>query len=48
MIHLYMGLFAEHGALDSVIHGDVSETFAKRYHPAWYKEMVGGASTPRK
>ncbi len=48
MIHLYMGLFAEHGALDSVIHGDVPETFAKRYHPAWYKEMVGGASTPRK
>src|SRR5260370_42114604 len=48
MIHLYMGLFAERGAFDSVIRGDVSETFAKRYHPAWYKEIVGGTSTPRK
>jgi formate dehydrogenase subunit gamma len=48
MIHLYMGLFAERGAFGSVIRGDVSETFAKRYHPGWYKEVVGGASTPRK
>jgi formate dehydrogenase subunit gamma len=47
MIHLYMGLFAERGAFGSVIRGDVSETFAKRYHPGWYKEIVG-ASTPRK
>lgn len=48
MVHLYMGLFAERGAFGSVIRGDVSEAFAKRYHPAWYKEIVGGASTPRK
>jgi formate dehydrogenase subunit gamma len=48
MIHLYMGLFAERGAFGSVIRGDVSETFAKRYHPGWYKEVVGGATTPRK
>jgi cytochrome b subunit of formate dehydrogenase len=43
-----MGLFAERGAFGSVIRGDVSETFAKRYHPGWYKEVVGGATTPRK
>jgi formate dehydrogenase subunit gamma len=48
MIHLYMGLFAERGAFGSVIRGDVSEVFAKRYHPGWYKEIVGGASSPRK
>lgn len=48
MIHLYMGLFAERGAFGSVIRGDVSEVFAKRYHPGWYKEIVGGTSTPRK
>ena len=29
------------------IRGDVSEEFAKRYHPGWYKEIVG-SSTPRK
>jgi formate dehydrogenase subunit gamma len=48
MIHLYMGLFAERGAFGSVIRGDVSEVFAKRYHPGWYKEIVGGSSAPRK
>jgi formate dehydrogenase subunit gamma len=47
MIHLYMGLFAERGAFGSVIRGDVSIAFAKRYHPGWYKEVVG-SSTPRK
>jgi formate dehydrogenase subunit gamma len=48
MIHLYMGVFAERGAFGSVIRGDVSIAFAKRYHPGWYKEIVGGSSAPRK
>src|ERR1700730_606342 len=43
LIHVYMGVFAERGALDSVIYGDVTEDFAKRFHPAWYKELVGSA-----
>ena len=47
MIHVYMSVFAERGALDSVIYGDVTEDFAKRFHPAWYKELVGSAP-PRK
>ena len=47
MIHIYMSVFAERGAFGSVIRGDVSEDFAKRYHPGWYKEVVG-SSTPRK
>jgi len=48
MIHVYMGVFAERGAFGSVIRGDVSIAFAKRYHPAWYKEFIGDSSTPRK
>ena len=48
LIHIYMSVFAERGAFDSVIRGDVSEAFAKRYHPGWYKEIVGGSSAPRK
>ncbi|HET7149979.1 MAG TPA: formate dehydrogenase subunit gamma [Candidatus Acidoferrum sp.] len=48
MIHLYMGIFAERGAFGSVIRGDVSIAFAKRYHPGWYDEIVGESSTPRK
>lgn len=48
LIHLYMGLFAERGAFGSVIRGDVSMAFAKRYHPGWYKEITGQAAAPRK
>jgi formate dehydrogenase subunit gamma len=48
LIHIYMGVFAERGAFGSVIRGDVSIAFAKRYHPGWYKEIVGGPSTPPK
>jgi formate dehydrogenase subunit gamma len=47
MIHIYMGVFAERGAFGSVIRGDVSLAFAKRYHPGWYEEIVG-SSEPRK
>jgi formate dehydrogenase subunit gamma len=47
LIHVYMGVFAERGAFGSVIRGDVSIAFAKRYHPSWYDEIVG-SSTPRK
>lgn len=48
MIHLYMGLFAERGAFGSVIRGDVSIAFAKRYHPGWYEEITGQPASPRK
>ena len=45
MIHIYMGVFAERGAFGSVIRGDVSMAFAKRYHPGWYEEIVGSPDT---
>ncbi|HUL16338.1 MAG TPA: formate dehydrogenase subunit gamma [Terriglobales bacterium] len=48
LIHIYMGVFAERGAFGSVIRGDVSMAFAKRYHPGWYEEIVGDAQAPRK
>jgi cytochrome b subunit of formate dehydrogenase len=48
MIHLYMGLFAERGAFGSVIRGDVSLSFAKRYHPGWYEELTGRPASPKK
>jgi len=47
MIHLYMGVFAERGAFGSVIRGDVSMAFAKRYHPGWYKEIVGSSESQK-
>ena len=48
MIHIYMSVFAERGAFQSAVRGDVSEEFARRYHPAWYKEVVRSAPAPRK
>jgi len=45
MIHVYMGVFAERGAFGSVIRGDVSMAFAKRYHPTWYEEIVGNSQS---
>jgi formate dehydrogenase subunit gamma len=44
LIHVYMGVFAERGAFGSVIRGDVSMAFAKRYHPGWYEEIVESAN----
>ena len=48
MIHIYMSVFAERGAFGSVIRGDVSLEFAKRYHPGWYEEIMRRSATPRK
>ncbi len=48
LIHIYMSVFAERGAFGSVIRGDVSLAFAKRFHPSWYKEIMSRESTPRK
>ena len=47
MIHIYMSVFAERGAFGSVIRGDVSLDFAKRYHPGWYEEVMR-SSAPRR
>jgi formate dehydrogenase subunit gamma len=47
MIHIYMGVFAERGAFGSVVRGDVSMAFAKRYHPGWYEEIVGSSEPPK-
>jgi formate dehydrogenase subunit gamma len=48
LIHVYMGVFAERGAFGSVIRGDVSLTFARRFHPRWYQEVTGQSASPRK
>jgi formate dehydrogenase subunit gamma len=47
LIHVYMGVFAERGAFGSVIRGDVSMEFARRYHPGWYKEIVESSTPPK-
>lgn len=48
LLHVYMAVFAERGALDSMVHGDVPMTFVKRYHPGWYKEITEQPASPKK
>jgi formate dehydrogenase subunit gamma len=48
LIHIYMSVFAERGAFGSIIRGDVSLAFAKRYHPGWYEEIAGQRASPKK
>jgi formate dehydrogenase subunit gamma len=40
MIHLYMGLAIEGGALHSMLGGDVSQSWAKEFHRLWYDKIV--------
>ena len=48
MLHVYMGVFAERGAFGSVIRGDVSAEFARRYHPGWYEEVTRSQASARR
>ena len=40
MIHLYMGLAVEGGALHSMLNGDVSPAWARAFHRLWYERVV--------
>ena len=44
IIHVYMGTAVERGAFGSVIRGDVSRTWAQRFHRAWYERVAGQSS----
>lgn len=39
IVHLYMGLAVVPGGLHAILHGDVSETWARHHHPLWADEM---------
>jgi formate dehydrogenase subunit gamma len=47
IIHVYMGTAMERGAFGSVIRGDVSVGWAKRYHRVWYDHVLR-SSTAKK
>ena len=44
IIHVYMGTAMERGAFGSVIRGDVSTSWAKRYHRVWYEHVLRDAA----
>ncbi|HEU0121531.1 MAG TPA: formate dehydrogenase subunit gamma [Bryobacteraceae bacterium] len=39
MVHFYMSTFAVPGSLDAMIHGNVSEGWARSHHGKWYREV---------
>jgi formate dehydrogenase subunit gamma len=40
IIHVYMGTAMERGAFGSVIRGDVSRAWAKKFHRVWYERLL--------
>jgi formate dehydrogenase subunit gamma len=50
IIHIYMGLAVVPDGLHAVVHGDVTEEWARRHHPLWLAQVQSGAdpkhSTP--
>ena len=44
IIHVYMGTAMERGAFGSVIRGDVSLGWAKRYHRVWFERLARDAA----
>jgi len=35
IVHLYMGLLVVPGGLSAILHGEVSERWARHHHPLW-------------
>lgn len=44
IVHLYMGLLVVPGGLHAIVHGDVSERWARHHHALWADEARGRAA----
>jgi len=44
IIHVYMGTAVVPGGLDAVIHGEVTEEWARHHHPLWLAQITGDSS----
>jgi formate dehydrogenase subunit gamma len=45
IVHLYMGLAVVPGGLSAMLHGGVSEQWARQHHPHWADEVNRGAAS---
>lgn len=43
IVHVYMGVAVVPGGLRAVIHGDVTEEWARHHHPLWFARISRGA-----
>lgn len=44
IIHIYMGLAVVPGGLHAIVHGDVSEKFARQHHALWLSQLQTGSA----
>jgi len=44
IIHVYMGVAVVPGGLDAVIHGEVTEEWARHHHPLWLAQVTSDRS----
>jgi len=48
IVHVYMGIAVVPGGLHAILHGEVSEEWARRHHPLWLERLGSAAlSQPR-
>lgn len=48
IVHLYMGIAVVPGGLSAIVHGEVTEAWARHHHPLWADEQVESGSMVRK
>lgn len=41
IVHLYMGLLVVPGGLSAILHGEVTESWARHHHPLWRPDGAG-------
>lgn len=42
IVHIYMGVAVVPGGLRAIVHGDVTEAWARQHHGSWYRKMGSG------
>jgi formate dehydrogenase subunit gamma len=47
IVHLYMGLFVVPGGGSAILHGTVTEEWAKAHHPLWHAQLQSAGTLAR-
>ncbi len=47
IVHVYMGVAVVPGGLSAILHGDVTEEWARHHHPLWLSREAGAMSDGR-
>jgi formate dehydrogenase subunit gamma len=46
IVHVYMGVMVVPDGLSAVVHGEVSDEWARHHHPLWHAQVTGDAKRP--